>query len=336
MEGEDNIEVMGENFERKIVDRVGQEQIHNLLFVEKLSWQQIINDLVKTEQLDPWDIDIVVLTNKFLERVRELEEANFFISSQVLFAAALMLRYKSDILLDQYIPDLDAILFGNKKEEKKYSQERIELDEEVPGLMLRTPLPRYKKVTLQELMTALGKAINTENRRIRKVIITKQQEMEAALAIPKHRINLREKIKEVYSKLKREFGERDDKLAFSSFSNKVSEEKIATFVPLLHLDSQHKIWLEQNGHLEEIWILLKSLYERQNSEALDVMKKEAELAIEGLVKEERKLFEEDREKKDKRLKKKKKRSGKVKSGKKSEEFDSPVEELTGFDVPSIS
>ncbi len=327
---EEDVEAIGENFERKIVDRVGQEQIHNLLFVEKLSWQQIIYDLIRTEQLDPWDIDIVLLTNKFLEKVRQLEEANFFISSQVLLAASLLLRYKSDILLDQYIPSLDAILFGKKKEEKKYNQERIELNEEVPGLMLRTPIPRFKKVTLEELMNALGKAIKTENRRIRKVILTKQQEMETALALPKHRINLKDKIKEVYSKIKSEFDDRDDKLAFSSLSNKVSEEKIATFIPLLHLDSQHKVWLEQNGHLEEIWILLKSLYEKQNAESLSLMRKEAEMAIESLVREEKKMREEDKEKQDKKTNRGKKGKKKQQD---NQEFESPMEELTGFDEP---
>jgi hypothetical protein len=72
------------------VEKVGQEQIHDLLFEEKLSWQSIIYDLINTEQLNPWDINIAVLSQKYLERVRELEEANFFISSKVLLAASLL------------------------------------------------------------------------------------------------------------------------------------------------------------------------------------------------------------------------------------------------------
>jgi hypothetical protein len=56
----------------------------------------------------------------------------------------------------------------------------------------------------------------------------------------------------------------------------VAEEKIASFVPLLHLDNQQKVWLEQEGHLEEIWILMKHMYEKQNSAELERMKKEVE------------------------------------------------------------
>src|SRR3989344_1292596 len=127
------------------MNKISQEQIHDLLFSEKLSWQAIIYDLINTEQLDPWDIDLVVLTSKYLEKIRVFEEANFFISSKVLFAAALLLRIKSDILLNADLQSLDDILFG-RKEDRHYVQERIELDEEIPGLVARTPLPRFRKV----------------------------------------------------------------------------------------------------------------------------------------------------------------------------------------------
>ena len=296
MERDEEIELAEEESGSKVIDKIGQEQIHGLLFVEKLGWKEIIHELINTSQLDPWDIDICVLTNKFLDKVRTLEEANFFISSQVLLAASLLLRFKSDILLNQYIPELDAVLFGKKKEEKRYAQERIELDEEIPGLTMRTPLPRFRKVTLDELMKALGHAIKTENRRIRKVIIAKQQELETALSIPKHRINIKDRIKEVYSGLKRIFANREEKLAFSEFAGKTNQERIATFIPLLHLDSQHKVWLEQNGHFEEIWIILKHIYEKQNAAMLEEMKRDAETAVDNLTKEELEARAEEEEK----------------------------------------
>src|SRR3989338_2235461 len=124
---------------RARIDKVGQEQIHDLLFDDRLSWQAIIYDLINSEQLDPWDINIAVLANKYLEKVREFEEANFFISSKVLLAASLLLRFKSELLLSRDLQNLDDVLYG-KKEEKKYVQERIELDEDVPELVPRTPL----------------------------------------------------------------------------------------------------------------------------------------------------------------------------------------------------
>lgn len=261
----------------KTNNKVGQEQIHSLLFGEKLTWHEIIYDLINTEQLDPWDIDISLLSDKYLERIKVLEEANFFISSKVLLAAAILLRIKSEILLDQELPNLDAILFG-RKEEKKYVQDRIELEEDIPELVAKTPLPRFKKVTLEELMKALNSAIVTENRRIKKVVLAKQQEFETAMFLPKQQINLKDRIIEVYEKLQNVFENRETKLAFTDLAgpNANSHERIATFIPLLHLDNQHKVWLEQEGHLEEIWILLKHIYEKQNASVLEQMRKEVE------------------------------------------------------------
>jgi len=279
-------------------ERVGQDQIQGLIFSEKLSWQAIIYDLIQTGQLDPWDIDLSLLANKYLERVKQLEESSFFISSKVLLAASLLLRLKSEILLHEYIPNLDDILFGKKEERPTYKQERIELDEDIPGLVPRTPLPRFRKVTLEELMHALGKAVNTETRRIRKVVIAKQQEFETAISMPKHRINLKDRIHEVYAELSGIFKQREQKLAFSEFLGeaKTREDKIATFVPLLHLDNQQKVWLEQNAHFEEIWILLKHLYEKQNKVILDQMKKEVDEEMKNYAKE---FSEEDKNRADK-------------------------------------
>src|SRR3989344_485656 len=266
-------------FKGKNSENIGQEQVQDLLFSEKLSWQAIIYDLINTEQLDPWNIDLSILVNKYLERIKELEEANFFVSSKVLLAAALLLRIKSEILLNRDIQSLDDILFG-KKEEKRYEQERLELDDEIPELVPRTPLPRFKKVSLQELMTALGKAIQTETRRIQRVVVEKQREMETKIALPRNPINLKEQIKDVYSKLREIFSKREEKFAFSELVKGKEKDKVSVFVPLLHLDSQHRVLLEQEGHLDEIWIWLKSLHEKKNAALLEIMRKEVEAEIE--------------------------------------------------------
>jgi len=269
--------------------KVGQEQIHDLLFGDKLSWQSIIYDLINTEQLDPWDIDICLLANRYLAKVRNLEEADFFVSSKVLLASALLLRIKSEIILNHDLPGLDDILFG-KKEDKRYSQERIELDEDIPELVPRTPLPRFRKVTLQELMSALGKAIKTENRRIKREIVFKQRVREAEIALPRNVLNIREKMRDIYSKLKNIFSDRDERLAFSELldadgkSEISKEEKLAAFVSLLHLDTQQKVWLEQEGHFDEIWIMMKSLYEKKNKALLELRRREVEDELESQAK----------------------------------------------------
>ena len=275
---------------------VKQEQIHDLLFSREIGWQEIIYDLINTEQLDPWEIDIVVLSDKYLERIKELEEAEFFISSKVLLAAALLLRIKSEILLNKYIKSIDKILFG-KKEETKYPMERIELDEEIPELIPRTPIPRLKKVTLQELIESLSKAIHTENRRIKKVIINKNALRETGFSLPKRKFNIKNKIKELYDKLLKYFKEEEKKkISYTDFVGEDREERMISFFPLLYLENQQKVWLEQNAHFEEIYIWLKEIYFKNNPDPFLDLKLSLEEEIKNLTEEEKdRLKEIDKE-----------------------------------------
>jgi len=253
-----------------------QTQIHNLLFGRELSWQEIIHDLINTEQLDPWDINISILSNKYLETLAKLEEADFFVSSKVLLAAALLLRIKSEILLNKYIKSIDDILFG-KKQEKKYSLERIELDEEIPELISRSPIPRYKKVTLQELIGSLNKAITTENRRIKKEIINKNALRETAISLPKRKFSIKNKIKEIYEKLKSQLQKQEQhKISYTDLIGKDKDERIIAFLPLLHLENQKKVWLDQEAHFQEIYIWLKKIYLEHNPDPFADLKEELE------------------------------------------------------------
>lgn len=269
--------------EKKEVNNVKQEQIHDLLFNREIGWQEIIYDLINTEQLDPWNMNITILTEKYLEKIQELEEADFFISSKVLLAAALLLRIKSEILLNKYVKSIDEILFG-KKEKKQYVLERIELEEKIPELIPRTPLPRFKKVTLKQLIGSLDKAIATENRRIKKEIINKNALRETSFSIPKRKFSIKDKIKEIHQNLFSHFKENKEKkkISFTDFIGKDKEERIICFSPLLHLENQKKIWLEQEKHFDEIHIWLKEIYLKHNPDPFADLKQELEKEIENL------------------------------------------------------
>lgn len=274
---------------------VNQEQIHKILFSREIDWQEIIYDLINTEQLDPWNIDINILTDKYLEKIREFEEADFFVSSKVLLAASLLLRIKSEILLNKYIKSIDEILFG-KKEIKKIVLERIELDEDIPLLVPKSPIPRFKRVSLQELMEALSKAIVTENRRIKKEILNKNALRESSFSLPKRNYSIKDKIKEIYSKLILHFDEDKEskKISFTHLAGTNKEERIIAFSPLLHLDNQKKVWLEQPEHFQEIDIWLHQTYFKYNPDPFEYLKKELEKELEELSEEDRKkVFQEN-------------------------------------------
>ena len=274
-----------------------QQEMHDLLFSRELGWQEIIYDLINTEQLEPWDINITILTEKYLQRIEQLEEADFFVSSKVLLAAALLLRIKSEILLNKYIKSIDDILFG-KKEIKKYSMERIELDEEIPELVIRSPIPRFKKVTLQELMEALNKAITTENRRIKKEILNKNALRETGFSLPKKNFSIKNRIKEIYDKLFKHFEENKEKtkISFDDFIGLNKEERIIAFSPLLQLDNQKKVWLEQENHFGEIHIWMHKTYLKHRGDPYADLKEELEREIKSFDSEQLERLKEVEEK----------------------------------------
>ena len=283
---------MDELLKKEVKDNIKQNQIHDILFNREPGWQEIIHDLINTEQLDPWNINILILTDKYLERLNQLEEADFFISGKVLLAAALLLRIKSEILLNKYIKSIDEILFG-KKEEKKSVFERMELDEEIPELIPKSPMPRFRRVTLQELLDSLNKAIITENRRIKKEILTKSALRESSISLPKKQISIKDKIRGIYGNLLNYFKEDEQRkrISFTEFVGAKKEERIITFLPLLHLDNQKKIWLEQEEHFTDFHIWLQKTYFKHNPDPFSELRQEITEKIEELDEEKKKRFE---------------------------------------------
>ncbi|NCN87097.1 segregation/condensation protein A [archaeon] len=262
-----------------------QEQVQDILFKGEISWKEIIFDLINTEQLDPWDIDISVLTDRFLEKIEEYENLDFFISSQVLLAASLLLRIKSELLLSKYMRGIDEILFGEEKDSKKRLFERIELDEDIPELIPKSPMPRYRRVTLNELIESLNKAIITENRRIKKTIVNQNALRETGISLPKRKFNIANKLKSIHGRLIAHFdaNKSHKKIPYSSFIGNEKEERALSFYPLLQLEMNDKIWLEQESSFDEIHIWMKKVYLKYNPHLFDdLIDSTSELSIEEL------------------------------------------------------
>ena len=241
-------------------EKMNQNQFFDFITGEEISWQQIIYDLVNTEQLDPWDIDLAVLAEKYIDVIQKIEEADFFVSSKVLLACSLLLKFKADFLANNYIQSLDELLYG-KQEQKKYEPVRIEIDDdELPLLVPKTPLPRFRKVTLNELMSALSNAIDTETRRIKKEIKKSQAEKSALIVLPSiDRITLKERTMIIYQTIKNYFQKPEmTRMKYSELAL-TSEERRASFLPVLHLTTQERLYLEQENHFDEIFMMLKKM-----------------------------------------------------------------------------
>ena len=232
-----------------------QDQILDMLLKkDEITWQSLLYELVRTEQMNPWDIDISILSKKYLETVRKLQEVNFFISGKVILASAILLKIKSDKLLTENIAQFDNQLFQREQLEPSEAMEEVSSEIIHPKLTIKTPIARRRKVTINDLINALEKAMKVDERRtVKRRLLT---EVPANIKIPE-RVDIKERIKGIYSKIRNFFTTKKEVLTFDKLvESDKREDKIFTFVPLLHLDNQQKINLLQEDHFGEIRIEL--------------------------------------------------------------------------------
>ncbi len=49
------------------------ERIFNIVFAkDQITWQSLLYQLIKSENMDPWDIDVSQLTKRYLEMLKKL------------------------------------------------------------------------------------------------------------------------------------------------------------------------------------------------------------------------------------------------------------------------
>ncbi|MFH1972566.1 MAG: segregation/condensation protein A [archaeon] len=231
-----------------------EDQIYNMLLKEnEVTWKDIIYNLIKTEQMDPWDVDITKLTQKYIKTVQEMKEMNFFTSGKVILASATLLKIKSNRFIDEDINNFDNYLF-HQEEEIEDLDEYMDFHEhkvEIPKLGIKTPQTRKRKVSVSDLIGALEKALKVDSRRklrLQRFLTFNKPE------IPQKAVDISFLITEIFEKITALFKQKKT-IEFSELlHNPEKKEKILTLLPLLHLHSQKKINLEQKEHFGEIYI----------------------------------------------------------------------------------
>lgn len=236
-----------------------QDQILDMLLKkDELTWQDILYDLIKSERMDPWNIDVSQLSKKYMDIVRKLQETNFFVSGKVILASAILLKIKSNKLLTENIANFDSQLY-HQEEDEDYTEQLEDQDFEQgshPRLTIKTPIARKRRVSLNDLVDALEKALEVDTRR--KVRRQRYEYPDEDLAMPAKKVDVGQKIKEVYSKVTEYFKIKQSNLTFTQLLPSSSkEDKVFTFIPLLHLENQKKVDMNQKNSFDEIYISLK-------------------------------------------------------------------------------
>jgi len=261
-------------------DNIGKaDEFFYKLIVEEddVTWQTLIYELAREGKIDPWDIDISVLSQEYLATVKKLKEMNFRLSGKVILAAAVLLKMKAERI------GLEQLLMLTNPE-KFETEEADDLDME-PGekhftkakLDTKIPLPRKRKVTIFELVEALKKAVEVDERR--------RERWESLRPPPTPHIEIRKidifgKIETVFNKLRDIFAEfKRTVIKFEEvIPSKEKRDVVWTLIPLLHLANQGRLELRQEEAFGEILIKTseKDLSRDLSREEYEEDEKEAE------------------------------------------------------------
>ncbi|MGM5482079.1 MAG: segregation/condensation protein A [Nanobdellota archaeon] len=251
-----------------------QTKLFDIIFNEdEVTWQSMIYKLVREEGMNPWDVNISVLSKRFLDMLHKLKKMDFRISGKVILAAAMLLRIKSRRLVGEDFDNLDRLIAMSDEADDDYDSfdeieggfiedvEEMEKSEEFSKkgdgykLNTKTPLPRKRKVSVYDLVDALHKALEVKKRRTNRL----SNDLEVDVKVPEKQRDITKVIQEVYENIVKYLGEKGvKKLNFSTIVPEGSskEEKVSTFMPLLYLDNQRKIEMYQERHLSDIHITL--------------------------------------------------------------------------------
>ncbi|MEI7961640.1 MAG: ScpA family protein [archaeon] len=210
--------------------------------IDQPAWKTILLDLVETEKMDPWDIDVVALSEKYLKKISELEGNNLRVPANAILACAILVKTKSKYLR---LSSLDP----KEKKEELTPEQRAMLLGEIPDLM-NNRMAREGRITLDELVES-----------IEDIIQRTTPKKNGARNIPRIEINfdpvsIEEKITEVLDLIK----SRVDSQGLVLFNSLVSEGDVDsivdTFLPILFLMHNGKILAYQNEFFGEIFVKL--------------------------------------------------------------------------------
>ena len=211
------------------------------------TWREMLLDLVATKKLDPWNIDIVEIATGYLEKIKKMEMLDLRVPANLILAAAILLRFKSQAL--RFEEEVQVV------EEQTYVEEDAEASV-IPVLELQARIPPTRMVTLDELLSAMEKVFDDQKKREEK---SHKIEIPTVINIQMPEFNIEERMEKVYARI---LGEKDAE-GLATFSSLLSErtpvEMIATLLPLLHLVQDRRVSIFQEKTFGEIFIRVKEI-----------------------------------------------------------------------------
>ncbi len=222
---------------------------------------EILVEMVKRGETDPWNIDVVEVADKFLQELEKAKKLDLRISGRVLLYAAILLRIKAEALTNEVLKTdeelvPDEVDFGEFFcAEDSAGIEHVEEDnkvveDEVISYLL-TPHRKIRRfTTLKDLIDELKRAEEVHRRKKRRKKREERSEVKAILETP-HEENIEDTIAIVEEELKKLFSREHVLYFWEVVKGKNREDILSYYLSVLHLAFRQKLEVEQKRIYED-------------------------------------------------------------------------------------
>lgn len=243
---------------------------------DSLDWKNFLYQLIHDENLNPWDIDLGILTKKYLEAVKSMSNVDFDITGKFLTIAVFLLKTKAEYLVERDLRGIDDQIAQVQIDENDPMYGDWETLEELDShledlerkrrrenyeIKVRNPIARKRKVNIFDLINLLEKTFKQSNKRKSSFLQRNEGNFEDDLGYDgpmyeENPMDLGTIIENLHDLILMELDKADSHIHFSKFTGDAGStlEVLEKFMPLLYLHNQDKVYLKQKNHFDDIEI----------------------------------------------------------------------------------
>ncbi|MDD3083454.1 MAG: segregation/condensation protein A [Candidatus ainarchaeum sp.] len=241
-----SLPIIDSNLQEDIEYERDYSKIDLVDLIEQPAWKTILIDLVKSNKMNPWDIDVSLLTEKYIEKINNLDTCSLHVPANAILACAILVKTKSRYLklssIDDDVDDNNVLT----------EEQKIHLLEEIPDLMASRSM-REGRISLDELVES-----------IEGIIQNTTPSKSSFRDIPKMEFNfdtisIEKRLEEVLDLIKQKVDSQGLVMFNSLLNRKDNETIINTFLPVLFLMNSGKILVYQEEFFGDIFVKIISI-----------------------------------------------------------------------------
>jgi len=218
--------------------------------------------LIKTSDMNIFDIEVEKITKQYLDYIEAMEEMNLNVASEYLVMAAELIEMKSATLLpkpkieeDEYEEDPRDALIQRLLEYKQYkevTESFKELEEERKQIYTKVA-ENLKNYQTDESVSMLDVDLDILMEAFKKFLERKEEEKPLHTTVTTKEYSVKERSREIRSLLKSKKKVKFEEL----FEIRKKDYVVVTFLSILSMCKKQELEITQTGNFDEIYLNLK-------------------------------------------------------------------------------